>query len=194
MNRHMTRREVLVSAAALGFASSVEAQTVPPLMQEKGSAYGVMHEAEVARLSNVLGNSSPASKGGCQKILDALEKSGFITKEEEGLLLKMLDAIFAAGTTVERLRADLQALAKEASEAVNNLAAAIVHIASRSLESAIKLVERIDIKRVVAIVASDVSGALTGAAACEKFGKYYAVVAAVAGAVSSSVSAVKTPA
>jgi hypothetical protein len=185
----IARRRVLVGAAAIslgGFAPSAAAQqSAQELGLPRPMAYGPIHGDMLSRISNALGRTVLDSKEGIFKLIDLLEKDVFVSKEDSELLKKLVDIILNSDSVAAMAR-EIESIYKAVTSKTADVAAAIISIARNSVENIERLGGRSDVKKAIYIVSSDVTGALTGAAACSKLPRVFAVIGALAGAVAGS--------
>ena len=183
-----SNRRLFLAATGFGLAPLVAAaqQTPsPPSLPFPARDFGSLHRAMLERISDVLSGTPLASKEGLFKIVDFLVEFGLLSKAEGESLKRIISAVVDS-PTVEEMSKVANDVYNELKKKAGDLAVAIASIARDSIEYAKKLANEIGTDRLVYIVSADVTGALTGAAACVKFPRPFAVIGALAGAVAGS--------
>src|ERR1019366_7841127 len=93
-------------------------------------------------------------------------------------LKKRVDIILNSDSVAAMAR-EIESIYKAVTSKTADVAAAIISIARNSVENIERLGGRSDVKNAIYIVSSDVTGALTGAAACSKLPRVFAVIGAL---------------
>lgn len=185
------RREMIVAAAGAGLAALVPSAAAQQSNGHQGSpipaqSVGEIHEREVARLRDVLGNDAPNTRAGLHKLVEYLRTSHLIDDQEAKLLHDLVESIYSAAD-LQKLEKELDAMLQTARAKAKDLTIAIVSVALSSVRSAIKEVS--DHKRAIFVISSDVSGACLGAAAIAVIGPVFGAVSALSGGIAGSCAA-----
>jgi hypothetical protein len=189
MSDELNRRQLISVGTALAlstFVPTVAAQqnTAGPRPPFPPADAGPLHERTMTNITNYLGQVPINSKDVLMKTVDfLLEQEGghkIISSGDADLLRKLIDVIFSASGTMTQ---EIEKLYKIAVEKAGQVTIAIISIAKSSVNFAKKH------RQEISIVASDVFGALSGAATLAAFGPVAAVFGAVASSVASSFTA-----
>jgi hypothetical protein len=194
-SKKVDRRQVIFTGSGVALGLFVPGATGHLEAQQPGyrfrpSAFGQIHNTTLKGISSALDKIPIDSQDGLglHKIVDLLVKNRLITAEEGQTVHKLIDSIVAS-KTIDEMTRRVQAIYDEILNKAGDVVVVIASVARSSISYARELSGNPDFLRIARVVARDVLGALTGAAACMELGPYGAAIGALAGAVAGSAEA-----
>jgi hypothetical protein len=162
------RRRIIVTAAGAGLGAllcgRVSAQPAPDAAAAAMARdAGRLHREQLEQTRKRLKGASIISEEGLERLVDLLVELGLI-KEAQAEILKDLIRVIFNSKTLEEIRDGIGKFRIDAEKA-GDIVIAIVGIARDSADFATHLIEKIPVETAVNIVASDIMGAIEGAAA-----------------------------
>ena len=189
MTRRITRRQ-MIGAAGLGSfaagstvfgqtgAQSVRITIDPP-------RFATIHRQVVDDIAKASQGTRLITAEGYDRLLNLLESAKAVKADGLTTLTKLRDAIYQA-TSPEAMQTEIRKVV-DASAKAEPLILIIALIAQSSIEYARQQLKELDVPRLIFIVGSDVTGAITGAIAGSKLGHPAIIaIAALAGAATGS--------
>jgi hypothetical protein len=158
------RREIIVTAAGAGLSALLcrraSAQSSPDLnaLAKNASPY---HSKDLQQISEWLEGESITSEKGLLNLIDGLLKHGVIDAKQAEILKNLITQIFH-NETVEVIEQKIREIYVSAQNSADNIVLTIAGIAQDSVAFATGLAAKVPKETVVKVLASDVSGALTG--------------------------------
>lgn len=191
------RRQVLLGSAALGVAAMLPAvgigQTSGTVdsLNVPATDIGTYHREILFETTQLLRGQPLFTEGAFDVQIDSLVKKEII-RESDAEILKTLSRSLLSEQAFEAIEEELRALVEQLKRARNDVAAAIGSIAEDSLLYVKEFAEQLDKKKLALVIAHDVQGAITGAAAGAMLGvkivRLGAIPAAVFGALLGAAS------
>lgn len=180
--RRMTRRKLIGSVvfASLAPEQIGFAQRSSINVTVDAARFAQMHTDVVNDIALALKGLRMVTPDGFSKLLELLRQHDIVSRDDIETLQKLRDAIYAA--TDVAMKSALDEAGRMAAKA-REVVQVIVQIAQRSYNYAREHVDGPTVVRITAVVAADVSGAMSGAIVGAKFGNpAFTAIAAVAGA------------
>lgn len=181
---------MIAAAASTGVAALIPhslraEEAAQPASAPAPNEVGELHFAALNETRKTLDETKIISKKGLKLLVAVLAKRRVITRAQAEVLNQLIDIIFDTETfdAMEKALADLL---RKLNEAGSEVVVAIIQIAKSSIAYVREFMGNEKTQRAIVIIASDLEGALAGAATGERFGPKGALIGLLAGAVSSS--------
>lgn len=164
------RRQVLLGSAGLGVAAMLPAVGIGQtpdtvgLLNVPATDIGTYHREILFETTRLLRGQPLFTEGAFYVQIDSLVKKEIIG-EGDAEILKALSRSLLSEQAFEAIEEELRALVEQLKRARNDVAAAIGSIAEDSLLYVKEFAGSLDKKKLARVIAHDVQGAITGAAA-----------------------------
>lgn len=163
-NKLNRREALLLTAGALTAGAGLTAlPACKPQVDFSPRSAGDEHAERMRQAGKALKGRSPLSQDGLLLLVDDLEQREIISKDDAAVLRQLIKLIF----TIPEIPAMLEAVSQLLSSLkhdISDIAVAIVDIARGSIQYVRDTLDRVPLDTIVLVIASDVAGALSGAA------------------------------
>jgi hypothetical protein len=184
-SKNLNRRQLLVAATGVGLGSLIPTSAAQEPKPIDPNDAGKIHGKTLEEIASGLGDKIKIdTRDGMLATLDLLVKAGVVSENDARVLKDLIYALFDPSEDPEKLKKNIEQLWNREREKLSKVGVAILSIARQTVTSVEKYAT--DHTRQIAIVSSDVLGAMTGALACAELGPIGIVMGAVAGSVAAS--------
>ena len=173
--------------ATMGVAVSAMAQDDSAVSLPSAEEMRGIHRGQLDRAREELNGALALTEAGFGRARQSLVNEHLITEQESGTLGSLISAILNSESLDEELLATVRSTYNKTIESLESVASTIAAVLMDSLDYAAEQLMDVDYRIVSLVVAHDVRGAIDGALAGAKVGRYFGgpVPSAVVGALAA---------